>query len=121
AFRGLALPGLGRGPRFEFLLTLAAVGLLDAQPWSLLLDASRDPVGVAAKRAFRSDHLVLLQRRLGALARTLDLPVGAFDLGLRNWDAAPKDRVTGGVPVEEDPAEVALLGEALGIAAPEAA
>jgi hypothetical protein len=115
AFRALALPGLSRGPRFELLLSLAAVGLLDAQPWSLLLDASRDPVGVAAKRAFRSDDGVLLQRRLGALARALALPVAAFDLGLRNWDAAPKDRLTGGVPVQEDPDEVALLGEALGI------
>lgn len=114
-FRALALPGLGRGPRFEFLLSLACAGLLDATPWSLLLDPGRDPVTVAAKRAVRTDDAVLLQRRIGALARELDVPIAAFDLGLRNWDAPVKGRLTGGVPVEDDPDEVVLLGQALGI------
>ncbi|WP_320672745.1 hypothetical protein [Patulibacter defluvii] len=115
AFRALSLPGFGRGPRFEFLLSLAGAGLLDAAPWSLLLDPGRDPVTVAAKRAVRTDDGVLLQRRIGALAREIDLPIAAFDLGLRNWDAQPKARLTGGVPIEEDPDEVALAAQALGI------
>lgn len=120
AFRALALPGLHRDARFEFLVTLGAVGLLDAAPWSLLLDAGRDPVSVSAKRAFLTGDPVLLQRRFGAFARAVGVPVAAFDLGLRNWDlrpgpSAPKGFLEGGVPSEPDPDEVALLATELGL------
>lgn len=120
AFRALALPGLGRDARYEFLVTLGAVGLLDVAPWSLLLDAGRDPVSVSAKRAFLTGDAVLLQRRFGAFARALGVPVAAFDLGLRNWDLRPGPSVPlgyllGGVPAEPDADEVALLAAELGL------
>lgn len=122
AFRALSLPGLGRDARYEFLVTLGRAGLLDAAPWSLLLDAGRDPVSVAAKRAFLTGDAVLLQRRFGAFARALGVPVVAFDLGLRNWDLRPGPSVplgylVGGVPSEPDPDEVALLAAELGLEA----
>lgn len=118
AFRALSLPGLGRDPRFEFLVTLGRTGLLDAAPWSLLLDAGRDPVSVAAKRAFLTGDAVLLQRRFGAFARALGVPVAAFDLGLRNWDlrpgpSAPLGYLEAGVPTEPDADEIALLAAEL--------
>lgn len=120
AYRALALPGLGRDARFEFLVTLGSTGLLDAAPWSLLLDAGRDPVSVSAKRAFLTGDAVLLQRRFGAFARALGIPVAAFDLGLRNWDLRPGPSVPlgyllGGVPAEPDADEVALLAAELGL------
>jgi hypothetical protein len=120
AYRALSLPGLGRDARYEFLVTLGRVGLLDAAPWSLLLDAGRDPVSVAAKRAFLTGDAVLLQRRFGAFARALGIPVAAFDLGLRNWDLRPGPSVPlgyllGGVPAEPDADEVALLAAELGL------
>lgn len=124
AYRALALPGLGRDARFEFLVTLGSVGLLDAAPWSLLLDAGRDPVSVAAKRAFLTGDAVLLQRRFGAFARTAGVPVAAFDLGLRNWDlrpgpSVPLGHLEAGVPTEPDPDEVALMAAELGLVAAE--
>ena len=120
AYRALSLPGLGRDARFEYLVSLGAAGLLDAAPWSLLLDAGRDPVSVAAKRAFLTGDAVLLQRRFGAFARAVGVPVAAFDLGLRNWDLRPGPSVPlgylqGGVPCEPDPEEVALLAAELGL------
>ncbi|MEV4419597.1 hypothetical protein AB0L40_06400 [Patulibacter sp. NPDC049589] len=123
AFRALALPGLHRDARFEFLVTLGATGLLDAAPWSLLLDAGRDPVSVAAKRAFLTGDAVLLQRRFGAFARAVGVPVAAFDLGLRNWDLRPGPSVPlgyleGGVPSAPDAEEVALLAAELGLETP---
>jgi hypothetical protein len=120
AYRALALPGLTRPARYEFVVTLGRLGLIDVTPWSLLLDAGRDPVSVAAKRAFLTGDAVLLQRRFGAFQRELGVPVAAFDLGLLNWDlrpspTAPKGYLEGGIPCEPDADEVALLGEALGL------
>jgi len=129
-YRALALPGLDRAARYEFVLTLGALGLVDVRPWSLLLDAGGDPVSVAAKRLLQTGDAVLLQRRLGELARELDLPVGAFDLGLRLWDATGTGAAAGprltfddgerlvvaGVPVTVDPDEVAVRVAAIGAA-----
>ncbi|WP_210492254.1 hypothetical protein [Patulibacter sp. SYSU D01012] len=121
AYRALALPGLGRPARFELLVSLGRFGLADIAPWSLLLDAGRDPVSVAAKRAFLTDDAVLLQRRIGAFAREVGLPIAAFDLGLLNWDmrpspTAPLGHLQAGVPAEPDPAEVTRAARALGLA-----
>ncbi len=121
AYRALALPGLNRDARYEFLVTLGTFGLLDVAPWSLLLDSSRsgrDPISVAAKRAFLTGDPVLIQRRFGAFARALAVPVAACDLGFRNWEltpspTAPLGHLEAGVPVQPDPAEVARLATAL--------
>jgi hypothetical protein len=120
AYRALALPGLTRPARYEFVVTLGALGLVEVAPWSLLLDAGRDPVSVAAKRAFLTGDAVLLQRRFGAFQRELDVPVAAFDLGLLNWDlrpgpGAPKGYLAGGIPAEPDEADVARMASRLGL------
>lgn len=123
AYRALALPGLNRDARYEFLVTLGTFGLLDVAPWSLLLDSSRsgrDPLSVAAKRAFLTGDAVLIQRRFGAFARALGVPVAACDLAFLNWEltpspTAPKGHLEAGVPVEPDPAEVARYAAALGL------
>lgn len=118
AYRALALPGLTRPARYEFVVTLGVFGLLDVAPWSLLLDMGRDPVSIAAKRAFLTGDAVLLQRRFGAFARALGVPVAAFDLALGNWElrpspTAPLGYLVGGVPVDADPAEVQALANKL--------
>lgn len=123
AYRALALPGLTRDARYEFLVTLGWFDLLDVAPWSLLLDSSRsgrDPLSVAAKRAFLTGDAVLIQRRFGAFARALGVPVAACDLGFLNWEltpspTAPRGYLEAGVPVEPDPAEVSRFAAALGL------
>lgn len=123
AYRALALPGLTRDARYEFLVTLGCFGLLDVAPWSLLLDSTRsgrDPLSVAAKRAFLTGDAVLIQRRFGAFVRALGVSVASCDLGFLNWEltpspTAPLGHLEAGVPVEPDPAEVARLATALGL------
>ena len=62
AFERLALPGVGRGQRFEFLLTAGALGLADLRAAALhLLGADRDPAVVAAKRVFGIGDLLLVR------------------------------------------------------------
>jgi hypothetical protein len=123
AYRALALPGLHRDARFELLVTLGRFELLDVAPWSLLLDQSRngrDPLSVAAKRAFLTGDAVLLQRRFGAFVRALGVPVAACDLGFLNWElgpgpTAPRGYLEAGVPADPDPAEVSRFAAALGL------
>lgn len=123
AYRALALPGLTRPARFEFVVTVGTFELLDVAPWSLLLDAGRsgrDLLSVAAKRAFLTGDAVLLQRRFGALVRELGVPVAACDLAFLNWElrpgpTAPRGFLVAGVPVEPDPAEVARMAAVVGL------
>lgn len=128
AYRALALPGLGRDARYEFLVTLGTFGLLDVAPWSLLLDSTRsgrDPLSVAAKRAFLTGDAVLIQRRFGAFIRALGVSVAACDLGFLNWEltpspTAPLGHLEAGVPVDPDPADVARFAAALDLGGDEA-
>jgi hypothetical protein len=127
AYRALALPGLTRPARYEFVVTLGVFGLLDVAPWSLLLDSgrsgaagARDLLSVAAKRAFLTGDSVLLQRRFGAFVRELGVPVAACDLGFLNWElrpspTAPLGYLEAGVPVDPDPAEVARFARTVGL------
>ncbi len=123
AYRALALPGLSRAARFEFVLTLGTFGILDVAPWSLLLDGARDgrdPLAVAAKRAFLTGDSVLLQRRLGAFARALGTSIAACDLGFLNWElrpgpGVPLGRLDAGVPADPDPQRVTRFAAALGL------
>ncbi len=125
AYRALALPGLTRDARFEFLVTVGRFGLVELAPWSLLLDSGRggrDPLSVASKRAFLSGDAVLLQRRFGAFARALGAPVAACDLGFLNWElgpgpSVPRGYLEAGVPVEPDPAAIERYAAALGLEA----
>jgi hypothetical protein len=120
AFERLALPGLGRAQRYDFLVTAGALGLADVRAASLhLLADPRDPTLLAAKRVFGIGDPLLLARRAGELAAQAALPVAALDLGLVNWGRRTDDpdapRITAGGPGEPDPDALALLRAALGL------
>jgi hypothetical protein len=101
-FERLALPGLGRAPRFELLATLGAAGLYELEPDSLQLGAGDDPTTQAAKRALLSGDKMLLERRARDLAAASELPLAALDRGLALWDD-PGAEIE---PLEELPAAV---------------
>lgn len=103
AYERLALPGLARAARFDLLLTLGALGRLDAAPESLMLTGAGDATALAAKRVFGIADPMLLERRAHDLAAACDVPLGALDLALAAWDrgGAPYH---GGVPEAADAA-----------------
>ncbi|HKH19237.1 MAG TPA: hypothetical protein VKA57_17055 [Solirubrobacteraceae bacterium] len=85
-FERLALPGLGRAPRFELLATLGAAGLYELEPDMLQLSVEDDATTQAAKRALLSGDKMLLERRSRELAAACDLPLAALDRGFALWD-----------------------------------
>ncbi len=58
--------------------------------------AGEDLALAGAKRVFAIGDPLLLERRAGALAGALEVPVEALDLALANWQAG--ERATLGVP-----------------------
>ena len=69
AFERLSLPGFGRAPRFELLVTLGRLGVFEVRPWSLQLSGDAlDPTIVASKRVLGIGDPLLLQRRSHDLA-----------------------------------------------------
>lgn len=107
AFERLALPGLGRVGRYDFLITLGRLGLYDLRADSLHLTArsprSGSPVAedtlLAAKRIFGIGDPSLIERRAAALAQELSTPIEALDLALWNWARpSPEERATLGLP-----------------------
>ena len=98
ALERLALPGLGRAQRYEFLLAAGALGLAEvrAAALHLLSGDARDPTVVAAKRVFGIGDLLLVARRANDLASACALPHAALDLALVNWAAAPTTRTRSG-------------------------
>ena len=93
-FERLALPGLGRGPRYELLVSLGRLGIVDLRPSSLQF--SDDDTTTAAKRVFGIGDKILLERRARALADAAGVPIEALDLGLFNWGARGGARATYG-------------------------
>ncbi len=85
-FERLALPGLGRAPRFELLATLGAAGLYELEPDTLQLSVEDDATTQAAKRALQSGDKMLLERRARDLAVACELPLVALDRGFALWD-----------------------------------
>jgi len=85
-FDRLALPGLGRAPRFELLATLGAAGLYELEPDMLHFSVEDDATTQAAKRALLSGDKMLLERRARELADACALPLAALDRGLAVWD-----------------------------------
>ena len=77
-FERLALPGLGRPGRYELLVSLGRLGVVDVRPSTLQL--TDDATTVAAKRVFGIGDKMLLERR----ARDLADAVGAADRGARS-------------------------------------
>ncbi len=126
AFERLALPGLSRAARIEYLLACGGLGLAGVRLAALhLMEDSRDPTVVAAKRVFGIGDPLLVARRAADLATAAAVPIAAFDLGLLNWARRTDDpeaaRITGGVAVAPDAAARELVRAALGLPAAAAA
>jgi hypothetical protein len=99
-FERLALPGLGRTPRFELLTTLGAAGLYELEPDVLQLSVEDDATTQAAKRVLLSGDKMLLERRARELGAATDVPLAALDRGFALW-GDPRAEVE---PAEELPA-----------------
>jgi hypothetical protein len=118
-FERLALPGFGRMGRYDMLVTLGRLGLYELRPDSLHLAGARglaadDPTTLAAKRVFGIGDPLLLERRAGALAEAVSVPIEALDLALANW--ASSRRATLGFPEETGDADAfERSGDALGL------
>ena len=87
-FERLALPGFGRGRRFELLVTLGAAGLYELEADALHFGTDDDRTTQGAKRLLVSGDRMLLERRARDLAAACELPMAALDRGLALW-AAP--------------------------------
>ncbi len=118
-FERLALPGFARMCRYDLLVTLGRLGLYELRGEDLRLGSGRGAGGgdlslAAAKRIFAIGDPLLLERRAGALAGALEVPVEALDLALANWQAG--ERATMGVPPQTlDEGVLERAGTALGI------
>jgi hypothetical protein len=112
-FERLALPGFGRGSRYELLTTLGRLGVIEARPTSLRLGGD-DQVTTAAKRVFGIGDTILLERRAKELAEELALPIEVLDLGLFNWGRHPRPRATQGATGGVPEAEAGELADVLG-------
>lgn len=110
-FERLALPGFGRPGRYELLVSLGALGVVDLRPSSLQL--TDDATTIAAKRVFGIGDKMLLERRARDLAHAAGLPIEALDLALFNWGAPPAGRATYGSRVEVD--DRAAIADVLGV------
>jgi hypothetical protein len=116
AFERLSLPGFGRAPRFELLVTLGRLGVFEVRPWSLQLSGDAlDPTIVASKRVLGIGDPLLLQRRAGDLATGVGVPIEALDLALANWLRPEDERITAGARVGIEGPLRDSIGAALGV------
>ena len=99
-FERLALPGLGRAPRFELLAALGAAGVYELVPDQLQFGVEEDAATQAAKRILLSGDKMLLERRARELAEATDVPLVALDRAFGLWG----DPGTEIEPVDELPA-----------------
>jgi hypothetical protein len=88
AFERLSLPGFHRAARFDLLVTIGRLGLVDVRAGALRLGGS-DLVTTTAKRAFGIGDPVLLERRAAELAGACEVPLEALDLALENLGRPP--------------------------------
>jgi hypothetical protein len=112
-FERLALPGLDRGARYDFLVTVGRLGLADLQGGAMHF--GDDATTLAAKRVFGIGDSILLSRRAGDLAEEADVPLEALDLALFNWGQPSAGRVTMGSVAEPDEEIRANVARALGL------
>ena len=112
-FERLSLPGFGRPARYELLVSLGHLDVVQLRATGLRF--GDDATTLAAKRVFGIGDTVLLERRARALADAAELPIEALDLALSNWGAhARGERATYGSRAEADEGEreaiLAVLG-----------
>jgi hypothetical protein len=112
-FERLALPGLGRPGRYDLLVTLGRLGVVDATPSTLQL--TDDATTIAAKRVFGIGDKMLLERRARELADATAVPIEALDLALFNWAAPERGRATMGSRAEVQEDEQAAIAARLGV------
>jgi hypothetical protein len=84
-FERLALPGLGRGSRYELLVTLGSAGVCEVAADALHIGKLDDPTTLAAKRLLVSGDTMLLERRAADLAKGCGIRLGALDRALAVW------------------------------------
>jgi hypothetical protein len=97
-FERLALPGLGRGTRFELLVTLGAAERVEVAADGLHPGKEEDATTIAAKRVLVSGDRMLLERRAADLASSTGVHLGALDRALAVWgrgDAPPTEAPSG--------------------------
>ncbi len=114
-FERLSLPGFGRAGRFELLVSLGRLGLVDVSPPELQLGEASDPAVIAAKRIFGIGERFLMERRAADLAEEAGVPVDAFDLALFNFGQPENRRATMGSAATADPELQQRVERALGL------
>jgi hypothetical protein len=121
AFERLALRGLHRDARYDLLVALGRLGVLELEA-DLLQLGGGDETTVAAKRVFGIGDTLLLERRAADLAAAGDVPLAALDLALWNWNrparpgAAERERAALGTPgLAPDADAYARVAAALGL------
>ena len=98
-FERLSLPGFGRPGRYELLVSIGRLDLVEMRATSLRF--GDDATTLAAKRVFGIGDTVLLERRARALADAVQVPVEALDVALSNWGAqGPGERASYGSQAE---------------------
>jgi hypothetical protein len=112
-FERLALPGLGRGGRYELLVGLGRLGVADLRASSLQF--TDDATTTAAKRVFGIGDKILLERRARDLADAAEVPIEALDLALFNWGATGAERATMGSSAVVDEGERDAIAGVLGL------
>ena len=115
-FERLSLPGFGRGSRYEFLVSVGALGIVPLDAGTLAIGKDTlDPVALAAKRVFGIGDAITLERRAAELVKETGVPFAALDLALLNLDRPEEERVTMGARRAADPQRRAAIGAALGV------
>jgi hypothetical protein len=112
-FERLALPGFGRAGRYDLLVTLARLGVVDVRASTLQL--TDDATTIAAKRVFGIGDKMLLERRARDLADAAEVPIEALDLALFNWAAPQRGRATMGSTAAASDDERAAIAGVLGV------
>lgn len=116
-FERLAVPGFARGPRYDFLVTLGALGVVPMAAGALGVGKDAlDPVVSAAKRVLGIGDAINIERRATELADGAGIPFAALDLALFNFAAPEDERATMGASRAADPARRKAIARALGVA-----
>jgi hypothetical protein len=114
-FERLSLPGFPRAGRFELLVSLGRLGLVDVSPPDLQLGEATDAAVLAAKRVFGIGERFLMERRAADLAAEAGVPLDAFDLALFNFGQPESGRATMGSTAVPDPGLQERVERVLGL------
>ena len=114
-YERLALPGFARAGRYELLVSLGRLGLVEMEPGELRLGDANDATTIAAKRVFGIGDTYLLERRAADLAEAAGVPLAALDLALFNFGQAEAARATMGARADGDATLREQVERALGL------